>query len=474
MKILLINPPCGSRTIGLKNIARIEPLGLELVGAGVSRDHEVVLVDMEVAPDDLAATLHNFRPDVVGVTSEIVHVETALAALRQARAAAPDCLTVVGGHHPTLCPEDFHDPVVDLIVIGEGIEAFAEICTARARGGDDYAGIRGLVRRTANGFERTMPRPLPTDLNAQPMPDRSLTARYRHLYYYLFEDSVAAVRTSAGCSFPCVFCSCRVYSQGAFIPRSPELVFEEIAALDAEFVMFCDDHSFHDPERMRKLAQMLIDAGIRKRYFAYARADSIVADRAVFELWAKAGLFLVMTGLESLQTDRLKKIGKQVDLDMNERAIGVLSELGIHMSAGFLVEPEFTAEDFDRIDEFVDEHRSILLVEFTPMTPFPGTALYRKTKSQLLTHDRQVYDLQHFLLPTKLPPRELYRLMMKSYGKVVWRVIRRLNLWYPRVLFSRRMLRVTAGLLRNQRLLWSAHEHVPAAPPLPAEAGHPG
>ena len=64
--------------------------------------------------------------------------------------------------------------------------------------------------------------------------------------------------------------------------------------------------------------------------------------------------------------------------------------------------------------------------------------------------------------------------MMKSYGKVVWRVIRRLKLWHPQVFFSRRMLRVMAGLARNQRLLWSAHEHVPAAPPLPAGAGHPG
>ena len=316
MKILLINPPCGPRTIGLKNMAKIEPLGLELVGAGVSGEHEVRLVDLEVAPDDLAPTLRTFRPDLVGVTSEIVHVETALAALRQARAAAPECLTVVGGHHPTLCPEDFFDPVVDLIVLGEGVDPFREICAARVAGGD-YTHIRGIVRRTEQGFVRTAPRPLPRDLNSQPKPDRSLTARYRDRYFYLFENSVAAIRTSAGCSFPCDFCSCRMYSQGLFIPRAPELVFEEIAALDEQFVMFCDDHSFHDPERMRRLGQMLLDAGIKKRYFAYARADSIVADKDIFALWAKAGLFLVMTGVESLRTDRLQQIGKKTDRDIN-------------------------------------------------------------------------------------------------------------------------------------------------------------
>jgi len=67
MKILLINPPCGDRTIGLKNLARIEPLGLELIGAGVSSEHEVRLVDMMVRPSDLEATLEEFTPDVAGV-----------------------------------------------------------------------------------------------------------------------------------------------------------------------------------------------------------------------------------------------------------------------------------------------------------------------------------------------------------------------------------------------------------------------
>jgi radical SAM superfamily enzyme YgiQ (UPF0313 family) len=183
----------------------------------------------------------------------------------------------------------------------------------------------------------------------------------------------------------------------------------------------------------------------------------------VFALWAEAGLFLVMTGLESLKERTLKRIGKKVDQASNEQAIAILDALGINMSAGFLVEPDFQAEDFRRIDDFVDAHPSILLVEFTPTTPFPGTPLYRKTQCDLLTADRQVYDLQHFLTRTVLPPKTLYRLMMKSYGKVVLRIIRKLGLWYPRVFFSRRVLRAVGGLLRNQKALLRAHKDVPAA-----------
>ncbi len=461
MKILLINPPCGDRTIGLKNLARIEPLSLELIGAGVSSEHEVRLVDMMVRPSDLEVTLEAFTPDVAGVTSEIVHVETALAALQTVRGLVPKCLNVVGGHHPTLCPEDFDDPAVDLVVIGEGIETFAEICAAKADGAHSYEHIAGLQIRTRAGLVATEPRALPTNLDHEPRPDRSLVDRYRGDYFYLFENSVAAIRTSVGCTFPCIFCSCRVYSEATFIPRSPELVFEEIRDLDEEFVMFCDDHSFLDPERMRILGQMLLDAGVKKRYFAYARSDSIVDNRDVFALWAKAGLTLVMTGIEALDERRLRSVGKRVDTDQNEAAIRILGELGIHLSAGFLVNPDFRKSDFDRIENYLKAHPSILLAEFTPLTPFPGTPLYRKVRDQLLTDDRQVYDLQHFVLETELPPKRLYRLMLLAYSRVMLRVIRKLGFWRPRVFFSRPILRVLRGVLLNYSAFRRAHRYVP-------------
>jgi radical SAM superfamily enzyme YgiQ (UPF0313 family) len=209
--------------------------------------------------------------------------------------------------------------------------------------------------RTPEGLVATVPRPLPTSLDHQPPPDRSLVARYRKHYFYLFEDSVAAVRTSFGCSYPCVFCSCRVYSQGAFVPRSPELVFEEIRGLEEEFVMFCDDHSFHDPERMRVLGQMLLDAGVKKRYFAYARADSIVDNKDVFALWARAGLTLVMTGLEALDPERLRRVGKRTDAAQNEAAVRILQDPASSLSAGFLV-GRFRERDFAAIESHLRSH----------------------------------------------------------------------------------------------------------------------
>ncbi len=456
MKVLLINPPCGELTIGLKNLTKIEPLNLELLGAMVKDRHEVRLVDMEVAPKDLSRVLADFKPDIVGVTSEVVHVETAKRALSVVRLSAPDCLTVVGGHHPTVWPQDFLDPVIDLIVQGEGTETFAEICDSRAAGATSFSHITGLMIRDGDQLIATKPRPLPLNLDHQPMPDRSLTKRYRSSYYYLWEERIAAVRSSVGCSFPCVFCSPRIYSKGGFISRSPELLIEEIAGLEEEFIYLCDDHAFHDPERMHKLADMLLSAGIKKRYFTYARVDSIVANKELFALWARAGLQLVMSGLESLDYEALKRTGKRVDQGQDIEALNILDELGIGMSAGFLVEDNFTPKDFALIDDFVKQHPAIILTEYTPLTPLPGTPLHRKVEEDIVTRDRQFYDLQHFLLPTRTPAKKLYGMMRDAYGRVVLRAVLRLGLWKPRN-WSWHYFKMIKGLVRNFFALGRAH-----------------
>ena len=462
MNVLLINPPCGPRTIGLKHVARIEPLNLEILAAALPATCDVRIVDMEVDPKDLDRTLRTFRPDVAGATSEVVHLDTSKAALRRVRTAAPDCLTVVGGHHPTVWPQDFLDPAIDLVVRGEGLDSFREICAVRAEGGEAFDGIAGLMIRDGDRLVPTRPRPLPSSLDGQPMPNRSLTARYRRSYYYLWERRVAAVRSSVGCSYPCIFCSCRVFTGGAFIPRSPELLVEEIRSLEEDFVYLCDDHAFHDPARMAKLAEQLLSAGVKKRYFMYARADSIAENPDLFRLWGRAGLQLVMTGLESVDYERLKANGKRIERGCDEAALSILAELGIGMSAGFLVEPHFTRRDFAAIDDYVSRHPAILLTEFTPLTPFPGTPLHRKVEGQLLTTDRQLFDLQHFLMPTQTPSRDLYRMMRGAYGRMIVRAFFRARLWRG-PMWNPHFLKLAWGLWRNFRALGRAHLDVPAA-----------
>lgn len=464
MKILLINPPCGPRTIGLKHVARIEPLNLEILAAALPARYEVRIVDMEVDPRDLDRTLKEFRPDVAGATCEVVHLDTAKAALRRVRQAAPGCLTVIGGHHPTVWPQDFLDSALDVVVRGDGLESFRQICEAREEESTSFDHIAGIMIRVGDALVSTRPRALPTTLDNQPIPDRKLTARYRDRYFYLWERRVAAVRSSVGCSYPCIFCSCRVFTKGAFISRSPELLVEEIRRLDEDFVYLCDDHAFHDPARMEDLAERILSAGIRKRFFTYARADSIAENPGLFKLWSRAGLRLVMTGLESVDYERLRRNGKRIEEGSDEAALSILADVGIGMSAGFLVEPHFTRRDFAAIDAYVQRHPAIVLTEFTPLTPFPGTALHKQVEMEILTGDRQLFDLQHFLLPTETPARDLYRMMRGAYGRSVIRAFFRAKLWRG-PMWSSHFFTLLKGLALNFRALGRAHLDVVGAKP---------
>ncbi len=461
MKVLLVHPPCGPRTIGLRHLAKMEPLGLETVGAAISPLYDVRLVDMMVRPGDLLQTLKYFKPDVLGVTSEMARTQPALEVVRSVRRLAPECLTVLGGHQPTIMPEVFDDPAVDLIVQGEGVDPFTAICAARAEGRSRFEHIPGLMIRSSHGLEPTEPRPLPPDIHRQPLPDRSLTARYRREYFYITEPSAAGVRMAYGCPFRCRFCPGWVYSGGYWVPREPQRIFDDIRSIQEPFIYFYDENSFHDVDRMTRLAHLLIDSGVPKRYHAYARADSVLKHPDLFELWARAGLSMAFLGVESLDAKTLSDWNKKTTPSTNAQAIDLLGSMGIEVSVGFMLKPEVGRSDFDQINQFIYDHPAILHVEFTPVTPCPGTPLYEEKKDQILTHDWQVYDMQHFVVKTAIPQEQIYRMIVQSYSKIVFRIARRkgwklLNQWGG---WKYRMLR---GVLANRTALGRAHLDVRA------------
>ena len=126
MKILLVQPAKPKKALGGEDFSIFEPLALEYLAAGVAGDHDVRILDMRLDPD-LDAALQNYQPDVVGITAYTVHVNTVKRLFQHIKALNPEIVTVVGGHHATIMPEDFHTPFIDVIVAGEGVFPFREV-----------------------------------------------------------------------------------------------------------------------------------------------------------------------------------------------------------------------------------------------------------------------------------------------------------------------------------------------------------
>lgn len=457
MRILLVNPPAGELAMGLRDIACVEPLGLEIIGASVP-EHTVEILDMQL-DSDLHGKLREFRPDVVGITGGIVQTYNARRVAERAKAFDPAIRTVIGGHHATLCPHDFDSASVDVIVLGEGVAPFREL-VQRFENGDTFTDVLGLAIPGPGGLAFTPPRPQPRNLDHQPLPDRSLTAQYRDRYFYIHESPVALVQTSMGCTFPCTFCSCRVFTERRFIPRSVEAIADDLENLDEDFVIFCDDHSFLRADRMHALADILEKRGIRKRYFAYSRLDCVIDHPDLFRRWADLGLEIVMAGVEAVDAEQLKSLDKRTDVAKNDLAIDILAGFGVGVSAGFVIMPDFDEQDFRRIDEYVSARPSIVMSELTPFTPLPGTQLHREVFDTLLTTDRELFDLFHFVVPTTLPQDEMYGLLRQYYFRIMLRMFVRLKMYRPSVLKRRHIPQLLAGLVAGVARLEEAHKSV--------------
>jgi radical SAM superfamily enzyme YgiQ (UPF0313 family) len=404
MKILLIQPAKAPLTVGGEDIHVFEPLALEYLAAGVAADHDVRILDMRLEPD-LGRVLVEWAPDVVGITAYTVHAKTVRHLFDQAKGWNPSTLTVVGGHHATVAPQDFLSPSIDLIVRGEGVAAFREIVERRERGAgfDGIAGV-GFAR---DGALVMADYPPAVDLDAIPQPRRDLTAQYRSRYFSEWMRPLASMRTSKGCPFRCSFCALWKLTGGRYLRRQPEPIVEELARIDEESVFFADDESLVDAARMKRLAQLIGDAGIRKRYFLYGRSDTITKHPDLLEMWRKVGLERVFVGLEFRSDEDLRYIGKGSTAEDNARAVKILHDLDIELYATLIVRPDFGREQFAALGRYCRE-LDLNFAGFAVLTPLPGTDLYEQVQDRLLTRDTDYYDFFHTVLPTTLPLREFY------------------------------------------------------------------
>jgi radical SAM superfamily enzyme YgiQ (UPF0313 family) len=415
MKILLIEPTKAPLTIGGEDVFIYEPLALEYIGAGVVKDHDVKILDLRLEKD-LQGILRNFCPDVVGITAYTVHVNTVKKLFKEIKEWNPKVLTVIGGHHATMMPEDFLSPFIDLIVMGEGVFAFREIITRFERG-EGFHGIPGVALATGGSLTKTDSSP-EVELDAFPFPERKLTAIYRKQYYSEWMKPLASIRTSKGCPHRCNFCALWKLTGGRYLRRKPEKVVEELAGIDEKFVFFADDESLVDAPRMKTLARLIREAGIRKKYFLYGRSDTIARNPEVLKMWREIGLERVFVGLEFFRDEDLQYIRKGSTAGDNENAVKVLQDLDIDIYASFIVRPEFDKEDFLGFRRYC-RRLGLSFASFAMLTPLPGTDFYEQVKAQLITHNYDYFDLLHTLLPTTLPLKEFYEEFYNLYKKGV-------------------------------------------------------
>ncbi|MBI3953681.1 MAG: cobalamin B12-binding domain-containing protein [Chloroflexi bacterium] len=413
MKILLVHPKQSELMVGFTTLVQPEPLALESIAAGVLDRHEVLLVDKRVDPTPLEDVLDGFRPDLVGTTGYTTDVPNMMRICMAAKAWDPRVTTVVGGYHASLVPQDFDLPYVDFIVDGEGELTFKELVECLAARGDPSQ-VLGILFRQDGQQVATPHRPPVKSLDTLPRPARHLVDHYRKHYHFHFWDNVYVMETARGCPFRCNFCSVWVFHEGRYRVHRPERVVEELEQMETDTVCFLDDIFMETPSYAERIAELLQQRGIKKRYWAQLRSDNIVKRPDLMKKWAAVGMHSCLVGFEKFRQAELDNVEKWNTVANNEQAMGILHDLNIDMWGAFIVDPQYDDDDFNELISYV-KAKGMAFPQFTILTPLPGTGLFKEKLHEITHFNPELFDFLHSVLPTKLPVERFYANMARLY-----------------------------------------------------------
>jgi radical SAM superfamily enzyme YgiQ (UPF0313 family) len=423
MRVLLVKPHPELLVVRrLQEVfLHLEPLELEIVAGGVPEADEVAILDLGLEKDPIGAfqkQLGRMSPDLVGFTGYSNNLPVVRDLAGMVKRHDPAITTVVGGVHATLLPKDYAIEEVDIVARGEGGTLFRELIPRLREGKAPSLDGRVLSTRDPE-FERKaeLPPPYYPPIHEVPRPRRDLVQRPKYFCTWTSSSTgrldtmfpqVATLRTSVGCAFCCSFCVVHFLMHRKYLQRDPEDVVDEIEGLSEEHIYFVDDEMFLNARRVRRIAELLIERGIEKKYISWARSDTIVRYPELFKLWREAGLRVLYVGLESMDASRLSEYEKGTDVETNRKAVALLRELNIMLHASFIVNPDFTVEDFRRLEK---EAMAVCPAEvsFSVLSPSPGTPSWREHEHEFICDPYRFYDCMHSVLPTRLPLKQFYQ-----------------------------------------------------------------
>lgn len=381
LKIGLISPrgPIYKHRTGIwKKSLRYAPLTLTTLASLVPDD---LNADVQIFDEGIHDTPLDLDVDLIGISaitgSSVRAYELADHFRKQ------NVPVVLGGVHPTLVPEEAARHA-DSVVVGYAEETWPELLR-------DFAGGRLKARYTQQPG---------LSLAGMPFPKRDLLPARQYTTRNTFE-------ATRGCIHHCEFCVVPA-AWGRPLRKPVADVIEDVKQTAARKLIFLDLNLIADVEYAKELFRALIP--LKVRWFGLV-TTLVALDGELLELLAASGCRGVLIGFESLSSESLAETGKRFNMARDYRVvIRELHKRGVAIMGCFVFGFDNDTEDtFAQTVEFVNE-TGIDLPRYAILTPFPGTALFRRLREEgrLITEDWQWYDGQHVVYrPANMSPERL-------------------------------------------------------------------
>ena len=418
MRVLLINPKVCSALQATKTI--LPPLGLAYIAAVLKEGgHEVQLIDMSVydGKPDFS------RCDLVGVTATSSQLLDGLEFAKEAKELGK--VVVMGGSHASFMTQELlKSGQVDYIVRGEGEYTMLELVNALEAEGKHFdprkvPGISWQDKETGRVIDNP-PRPFVRELDALPLPARELLDMEAYKITRLQNLPCTSILTSRGCPYDCSFCCSTQLNGKKWRRRDAKLVVDEIELLVDRYgfsaIAFIDDNLAINVPRAKEMCDEIVRRGLKIKWWAMCSADPLVKSEELLEKMAASGCDKIFIGLETPNERVLEEYNKKASVDVGRRAVEALKRHGIKVMGAFILGEMYeTEEDIMNTIRYANELKCES-VQFSILTPYPGTRMFLQLQDRIITRDWRKYDGLHAVYrPYNVTPERLEKLLRKAW-----------------------------------------------------------
>jgi len=405
------------------------PLGI-LYCATVLAENGVEVSVLDQAAKGLSTTqaagwVKKEEPDVLGLSVLGTSSKEAGKIATLVKEENPNIYVVWGNYHPSFNAERIlrKYPDVDIIVRGEGEDACLELAACIQKG-EDFKKVAGVTYRGRDGEVVATPeRPLLTDVDSLPFPDRGLTdGEYASRVFGVttVTKKFTSLLSSRGCPFQCTFCACQNFARGIWRPRSVENIVDELEFLHSEGYrefLFVDDNFTLNPRRVVKFCRLLKKKRLKIGWFCDSRVDNCSFD--VFREMVKAGCKIVYLGMESANQRILDYYNKRINPQQSRAAAHNARKAGVNIVVGsFIVgAPDETREEIQNTLRFAQQV-DINVPSFNILCAPVGSPLWNELASEGFIDEQTQWEESIFVpqvVPTAVPFEEISSMIYEYF-----------------------------------------------------------
>jgi len=377
-------------------------LSLPTVAGLTPAEHEVVLMDENVAPIDF-----DTDAEIIGLTGYVIHRQRIFEIADELRRRGK--LVVIGGPYASLCPEEVRDHF-DVVFVDEA----------------EYTWGQFLRDYQAGDWRREYRQVQKPSLEDSPLP------RFDLLRYDQYRTMT--IQFARGCPYNCEFCDIIVMYGREPRTKSVAQVMAEIESIHGLGIrnIFVVDDNFIGNKKLAKDLLRAITAWQEERGYPIELMTevslNVAQDDELLQLMRQANFSTIFIGIESPRAASLQETRKTQNLrESLLESVHRIQAAGIEVMAGMIV--GFDSDDpsiFEEQFRFIQEAR--IPVSMTGMlNAVPKTPLYERLRQTGRLIAESVGDQFVFtnIVPLGMSRVQLYQgykqLLQRLYGYANYR-----------------------------------------------------